>query len=82
MWTPIDIEVTTVDVEEFITTVRNIGPTFGGINLEDIKSPECFVIESRLRDELDIRCFTMTSMARRSSRQLASGMRASRLAAI
>jgi malate dehydrogenase (oxaloacetate-decarboxylating)(NADP+) len=53
----IDIEVTTQDVEEFILTVRNIGPTFGGINLEDIKSPECFVIESRLRDELDIPVF-------------------------
>jgi malate dehydrogenase (oxaloacetate-decarboxylating)(NADP+) len=53
----IDIEVTTQDVEEFIITVRNIGPTFGGINLEDIKSPECFIIESRLRDELDIPVF-------------------------
>jgi malate dehydrogenase (oxaloacetate-decarboxylating)(NADP+) len=53
----IDIEVTTQDVDEFITTVRNIGPTFGGINLEDIKAPECFVIESRLRDELDIPVF-------------------------
>ncbi|MDZ4691158.1 NADP-dependent malic enzyme [Terricaulis sp.] len=53
----IDIEVTTQDVEEFITTVRNIGPTFGGINLEDIKSPECFIIESRLRDDLDIPVF-------------------------
>jgi malate dehydrogenase (oxaloacetate-decarboxylating)(NADP+) len=53
----IDIEVTTTDVEEFITTVRNIGPTFGGINLEDIKSPECFIIESRLRDDLDIPVF-------------------------
>ncbi len=53
----IDIEVTTRDVEEFITTVRNIGPTFGGINLEDIKSPECFIIESRLRDDLDIPVF-------------------------
>jgi malate dehydrogenase (oxaloacetate-decarboxylating)(NADP+) len=53
----IDIEVTTQDIEEFITTVRNIGPTFGGINLEDIKSPECFIIESRLRDELDIPVF-------------------------
>jgi len=53
----IDIEVTSQDVEEFITTVRNIGPTFGGINLEDIKSPECFIIESRLRDELDIPVF-------------------------
>ncbi|MEJ0058283.1 MAG: NADP-dependent malic enzyme [Terricaulis sp.] len=53
----IDIEVTTQDVEEFITTVRNIGPTFGGINLEDIKAPECFIIESRLRDDLDIPVF-------------------------
>ena len=53
----IDIEVTTQDIEEFIITARNIGPTFGGINLEDIKSPECFVIESRLRDELDIPVF-------------------------
>src|SRR5262252_5157462 len=53
----IDIEVTTQEVEEFITTVRNIGPTFGGVNLEDIKGPECFVIESRLRDELDIPVF-------------------------
>jgi malate dehydrogenase (oxaloacetate-decarboxylating)(NADP+) len=53
----IDIEVTTQDVEEFITTVRNIAPTFGGINLEDIKSPECFIIESRLRDECDIPVF-------------------------
>ncbi|MAK59752.1 MAG: NADP-dependent malic enzyme [Ponticaulis sp.] len=53
----IDVEVTTKEIEEFITTVRNIGPTFGGINLEDIKSPECFIIESRLRDELDIPVF-------------------------
>ncbi|MGE3867503.1 MAG: NADP-dependent malic enzyme, partial [Hyphomonadaceae bacterium] len=53
----IDIEVTTQDIEEFITTVRNIGPTFGGVNLEDVKSPECFIIESRLRDELDIPVF-------------------------
>ena len=52
-----DIEVTTKDVEEFITTVRNIGPTFGGINLEDISSPACFFIEQRLRDELDIPVF-------------------------
>ncbi|MEL6568880.1 MAG: NADP-dependent malic enzyme, partial [Pseudomonadota bacterium] len=48
----IDIEVETKDVEEFCTTVRNIGHTFGGINLEDIGSPECFIIESRLREEL------------------------------
>lgn len=52
-----DIEVTTKDTEEFITTVRNIGPTFGGINLEDIASPACFIIEQRLRDELDIPVF-------------------------
>jgi malate dehydrogenase (oxaloacetate-decarboxylating)(NADP+) len=53
----IDIEVTTQDVEELILTIKNIGPTFGGINLEDIKSPECFIVESRLRDELDIPVF-------------------------
>lgn len=49
-----DIEVNTEDVEEFIATVKNIAPTFGGINLEDIKSPEAFEIERRLKDELDI----------------------------
>ena len=49
-----DIEVDTHDVEEFITTVKNIAPTFGGINLEDIKAPECFEIEERLKQELNI----------------------------
>jgi malate dehydrogenase (oxaloacetate-decarboxylating)(NADP+) len=49
-----DIEVSTQNVEEFITTVKNIAPTFGGINLEDIKAPECFEIERRLKEELDI----------------------------
>ena len=53
----IDIEVFTEDPEEVIATVRHIGRTFGGINLEDIKAPECFIIESRLRDELDIPVF-------------------------
>ncbi|WP_084421213.1 NADP-dependent malic enzyme [Henriciella litoralis] len=53
----IDVEVTTTDTEEFITTVRNIGETWGGINLEDIASPECFIIESRLREELDVPVF-------------------------
>lgn len=53
----IDIEVETEDTEEFCRTVRAIGHTFGGINLEDIGSPECFVIESRLREELDIPVF-------------------------
>ena len=49
-----DIEVSTQDIDEFILTVKNIAPTFGGINLEDIKAPECFEIERRLKEELDI----------------------------
>jgi malate dehydrogenase (oxaloacetate-decarboxylating)(NADP+) len=49
-----DIEVDTTDVEQFIATVKAIAPTFGGINLEDIKAPEAFEIERRLKDELDI----------------------------
>jgi len=49
-----DIEVDTENVEEFIQTVKNIAPTFGGINLEDIKAPEAFEIETRLKEELDI----------------------------
>lgn len=49
-----DIEVNTKDVDEFIQTVKNISCTFGGINLEDIKAPECFEIERRLKEELDI----------------------------
>ncbi|MCD8073008.1 MAG: NADP-dependent malic enzyme, partial [Alistipes sp.] len=49
-----DIEVDATSVEEFIETVKNISPTFGGINLEDIKAPECFEIEERLKSELDI----------------------------
>ena len=49
-----DIEVDTEDVEEFIQTVKMIAPTFGGINLEDIKAPEAFEIERRLKAELDI----------------------------
>ncbi len=49
-----DIEVGTKDIEEFIQTVKNIAPTFGGINLEDIKAPESFVIEKRLIEELNI----------------------------
>ncbi|MCL4159864.1 UNVERIFIED_CONTAM: hypothetical protein GTU68_033133, partial [Idotea baltica] len=52
-----DVEVDTKDTEDFIRTVRNIGATWGGINLEDIASPECFIIESRLREELDIPVF-------------------------
>lgn len=49
-----DIEVNTKDTEEFIRTVKAISPTFGGINLEDVKAPECFEIEQRLKQELDI----------------------------
>ena len=49
-----DIEVNTTDVDAFVNTVRAIAPTFGGINLEDIKSPEAFEIERRLKEELDI----------------------------
>ncbi len=49
-----DIEVDTENVDEFIATVKNIAPTFGGINLEDIKAPEAFEIERRLKEELDI----------------------------
>ncbi|MFN7535001.1 MAG: NADP-dependent malic enzyme, partial [Brevundimonas sp.] len=52
-----DVEVKTTDPDEFITVVKNIGDTWGGINLEDIKSPECFIIESQLQDELDIPVF-------------------------
>ena len=49
-----DIEVDATDVDKFIETVKNIAPTFGGINLEDIKAPEAFEIERRLKEELDI----------------------------
>ena len=49
-----DIEVDTTDVDKFVETVKQISPTFGGINLEDIKAPECFDIEERLKEELNI----------------------------
>ena len=49
-----DIELDTKDTEKFIETVKIMAPTFGGINLEDIKAPECFEIERRLKEELDI----------------------------
>ena len=49
-----DIEVDAKDVDSFVETVKNIAPTFGGINLEDLKSPEAFEIERRLKEELDI----------------------------
>lgn len=52
-----DIEVDQKDVEEMIKTIKAISPTFGGINLEDIKAPECFEVEQRLIKELDIPVF-------------------------
>jgi malate dehydrogenase (oxaloacetate-decarboxylating)(NADP+) len=52
-----DLEVDTKDVDQFINCVRYLGPTFGGINLEDIKAPECFIIEQRLRELMDIPIF-------------------------
>ena len=53
----IDLEVDTKDVDEFIGAVRYLGPTFGGINLEDIKAPDCFIIEQKLRELMDIPVF-------------------------
>ncbi len=53
----IDLEVDTENVEEFINCVRYLGPSFGGINLEDIKAPDCFIIEQRLREIMDIPVF-------------------------
>ncbi|WP_411288868.1 NADP-dependent malic enzyme [Phenylobacterium sp.] len=53
----IDIEVMATDPDEIITVIKNIGVTFGGINLEDIKSPECFRIETELQELLDIPVF-------------------------
>jgi len=53
----IDIEVDTEDPDAFINAVRYLGPSFGGINLEDIKAPECFMIEARLKELMDIPVF-------------------------
>ncbi len=53
----IDLEVATEDVDQFVNAVRYLGPSFGGINLEDIKAPECFIIEQQLRELMDIPVF-------------------------
>ena len=53
----VDLEIDTRDVDAFVNCVRYLHPAFGGINLEDIKAPECFVIEQRLRELLDIPVF-------------------------
>jgi len=53
----IDLEVDTEDTEEFINSVKFLGPSFGGINLEDIKAPDCFIIEDSLKESMDIPIF-------------------------
>ena len=53
----VDLELSTEDVDRFVDAVSLLGPSFGGINLEDIKSPECFIIEQRLREVMDIPVF-------------------------
>ena len=53
----IDLEIDTEDVDEFVNCVRYLGKTWGGINLEDIRAPECFIIEQRLREIMDIPVF-------------------------
>src|SRR3546814_13958886 len=53
----IDLEVDTRDVDEFVNCVRFLGKSWGGVNLEDIKAPECFVIEERLKELMDIPVF-------------------------
>ncbi|MGO9983733.1 MAG: NADP-dependent malic enzyme [Rhodomicrobium sp.] len=53
----IDLEIETTDTDAFVNAVRYLGPSFGGINLEDIKAPDCFIIESRLRELMDIPVF-------------------------
>ena len=52
-----NVEVHSENVDEIVNTIKNFGPSFGGINLEDIKAPECFIIEQRLREELNIPVF-------------------------
>ncbi len=53
----VDLEVDTRDIEQFINCVRYLGPSFGGINLEDIRAPDCFIIEQSLREVMDIPVF-------------------------
>ena len=53
----IDLEVNTDDIDKFVETVANLEPSFGGINLEDIKAPDCFIIEEKLKERLNIPVF-------------------------
>jgi malate dehydrogenase (oxaloacetate-decarboxylating)(NADP+) len=63
-----DLEVDAKDVDTFCKVVKALEPTFGGVNLEDLKSPECFAIEERLKREMQIPVFHTTSTAPPSSR--------------
>jgi len=58
-----DLEVDETDIDRFVDIVASLEPTFGGINLEDIKAPECFVIEKKLRERMKIPVFMTISMA-------------------
>ena len=53
----VDLEVTTTDIDEFVNCVKLLGSSYGGINLEDIKGPDCFYIENRLKEIMDIPVF-------------------------
>lgn len=64
-----DIELAERDPDKLVDIIASLEPTLGGINLEDIKAPECFYIEQKLRERLNIPSSTMTSTARRSSRR-------------
>src|SRR5699024_832021 len=59
-----DIEINESDPDKLVEIIAALEPTFGGINLEDIKAPECFEVERRLRERMSIQYFTTTNMAR------------------
>ena len=58
-----DIEVDETDVDKLVDIIASLEPTFGGINLEDIKAPECFMVEKKLRERMKIPVFTTTNTA-------------------
>ena len=62
-----DIELAENDPDKLVEIIAALEPTLGGVNLEDIKAPECFTIERKLRERMNIRCSTTTSTAPRSS---------------
>jgi malate dehydrogenase (oxaloacetate-decarboxylating)(NADP+) len=55
--TPIDLEIDCSDADEIVNSIKNFAPSFGGINLEDIAAPDCFIIEQKLKEILDIPVF-------------------------